>query len=210
MGPDLTSGESQQGVIIEWEPRSSFGFAQSGGERVFLHIGNFVKRAKWPERDDRVSFVWGVDPQGRPCARQIVLLSRGSVLSWAHFVVLGALCVLPGLAVPRLAEWLNQWWILTCVVITSGMAVLNLWLDKRYAIGARWRVPEATLHLFELTGGWPGSYLGQRFLRHKISKTGYQVFFWLIVAMHQFFAIDLVLGGFLSEGLRSLGSGGRV
>ena len=198
----------QEGVVIEWDSRSSFGFAQSGEQRVFLHIGNFVKRAKWPERDDRVSFVWGVDPQGRPCAQQIVLLSRGSVLSWAHFVVLGALLILPGLAVPKLAEWLSPWWIGVCLLATSGLVVLDLWLDKRYAIGARYRVPEATLHLFELMGGWPGSYLAQRFLRHKISKRSYQVYFWLIVAMHQFFALDLILGGFLNEGLRSLGGGG--
>ena len=65
------------GVIIEWESKSSFGFAQSGEERVFLHIGNFIERARWPEPDDRVSFAWGKDPQGRPCAQEIVLLSRG-------------------------------------------------------------------------------------------------------------------------------------
>jgi uncharacterized membrane protein YsdA (DUF1294 family)/cold shock CspA family protein len=198
----------QEGVIIEWDSKRSFGFAQSGDQRVFLYIGNFVKRAKWPERDDRVSFVWGVDPQGRPCAQQIVLLSRGSVLSWAHFVVLGALLVLPFLAIPKLTAWLSPWWIGLCAVVTSALAVLNLWLDKRYAIGARYRVPEATLHLLELTGGWPGSFLAQRFFRHKISKRSYQVFFWLIVLAYELFALDLILGGFLAEGLRSLGSGG--
>jgi uncharacterized membrane protein YsdA (DUF1294 family) len=190
----------QEGVIIEWEPRSSFGYAQSGSERAFLYIGNFIRRAKWPEKNDRVSFEWGKDPQGRPCAQEIVLLSRGSVLSWAHFVVLAALLVLPALAVPRIAEWLSPWWVALCLVVTSGLATLNLWLDKRYAISARYRVPEATLHLFELMGGWPGSYLAQRFFRHKISKTGYQVFFWLIVSIYQLLALDLIFGGFLYRG----------
>lgn len=197
----------QEGVVTEWAPRSSFGYAQSGGERAFLYIGNFIKRAKWPEKDDRVSFEWGKDPQGRPCAVEIVLLSRGSVLSWAHFVVLAALLVLPGLAVPKIAGWLSPWWIGLCVVITSGLATLNLWLDKRYAITARFRIPEATLHLFELMGGWPGSYLAQRFLRHKISKKSYQVIFWLIVAIHSFFALDLIFGGFLYRGLVELSLG---
>jgi len=197
----------QEGVIIEWESRRSFGHAQSGDDRAFLYIGNFTKRAKWPEKGDRVSFVWGKDPQGRPCAQEIELLSRGSVLSWAHFVVLAGLLVLPGLAVPKISEWLSPWWVGLCVVITSSLATLNLWLDKRYAITARYRVPEATLHLFELMGGWPGSYLAQRFLRHKVFKTSYQVIFWLIVAIHQFFALDLIFGGFLYRGLNQLSIG---
>lgn len=199
--------ERKAGVIIEWNSKSSFGFAQSGDERAFLHIVNFAERGKWPEVDDKVTFVWGTDPRGRRCAQEIKLLTRGSVLSWAHFVVLGALCVLPAMAVPTVAEWLSPWWILLCVVVTSGLAGLDLWLDKRYAITARYRVPEATLHLFELMGGWPGSYLAQRFFRHKISKVSYQVFFWLIVGIHEFFALDLIFGGFLYRGLHQLGYG---
>lgn len=196
--------ETRDGVIIQWQPRNSFGFAESDGERVFLHIGNFVERAKWPEVNDRVSFVPGTDPQGRPCAQHIVLHGRGSVLSWKHFLVLALLLVLPALAAPKLAEWLSPWWIALCALATSGLASLNMWLDKRFALTLRSRVPEATLHLFEFTGGWPGSFLAQRFFRHKISKRGYQVIFWMIVLLHQLLSIDLVLGGFLAEGLRQL------
>ena len=130
------------------------------------------------------------------------------MLSWVHFVVVAMLLVLPVLAIPKLGEWLSPWWIGLCMVITSALAWVNLWLDKRYAMTARFRVSEASLHLFELTGGWPGSLLAQRFYRHKISKKGYQVIFWLIVLIYQFLALDLIFGGFLAEGLRQLGSGG--
>ena len=173
-----------------------------------MFIGNFIERTKWPEENDRVSFVSGTDPQGRPCAQRIVLLERGSVLGWAHFAAVALLLVLPALAVPKLAEWLSPWWIALCALATSGLAWLNLWLDKRYALTLRFRVPEATLHLFELTGGWPGSLLAQRFFRHKISKRSYQVVFWMIVLLYQLLSIDLVLGGFLAEGLRDLGTSG--
>jgi len=196
--------EIREGIIIEWRPRSSFGYAQCGDERVFLHISNFAGRSKWPEEHDRVSFVPGTDPQGRPCAQQIVLLSRGSVLSWRHFVAVGLLLILPALAIPHLGKWLSPWWIALCTLTTSALAALNLWLDKRFAIASRSRVPEATLHLFELTGGWPGSFLAQRFFRHKISKRSYQSIFWLIVLIHQMLALDLILDGFLSQGLREL------
>ena len=63
------------------------------------------------------------------------------------------------------------------------------------------------LNGFELMGGWPGSYLAQRFLRHKISKKSYQVIFWLIVVIHQLFALDLIFGGFLYRGLVQLSAG---
>ena len=58
------------------------------------------------------------------------------------------------------------------------------YLDKRAARLGRPRTPEATLHVLELLGGWPGALLAQRLIRHKNAKVGYQVVFWLIVAMH--------------------------
>jgi uncharacterized membrane protein YsdA (DUF1294 family) len=196
--------DTHEGVIVEWRPHSPFGYAQCGTERVFLHIRNFAGRTKWPEEHDQVSFVLGTDPTGRPCAQQIILLSRGSVLGWRHFVVVALLLVLPALALPELREWLRPWWVVLCTLTTSALAGLNLWFDKRFAIAARSRIPEATLHLFELTGGWPGSFLAQRFFRHKISKRSYQALFWLIVLIHQLFALDLILGGLLSQGLQHL------
>jgi uncharacterized membrane protein YsdA (DUF1294 family) len=57
-------------------------------------------------------------------------------------------------------------------------------LDKRAARLGRPRTPEATLHVLELLGGWPGAFLAQRLIRHKNAKVGYQVVFWLIVAGH--------------------------
>ncbi len=49
---------------------------------------------------------------------------------------------------------------------------------------------EAWLHVTELLGGWPGAFLAQRRLRHKVSKCGYQFVFWLIVLAYQFAAVD--------------------
>jgi len=57
-------------------------------------------------------------------------------------------------------------------------------LDKRAARLGRPRTPEATLHVLELLGGWPGALLAQRVIRHKNAKLSYQVVFWLIGAVH--------------------------
>lgn len=57
--------------------------------------------------------------------------------------------------------------------------------DKRAAKrrGAR-RIPERTLHLLELSGGWPGSLFAQQWLRHKTVKASYRRVFWAIVTLH--------------------------
>ncbi|MEK9952356.1 MAG: DUF1294 domain-containing protein [Curvibacter sp.] len=56
--------------------------------------------------------------------------------------------------------------------------------DKRAAQQGRQRVPERTLHLLALLGGWPGAWLAQRRLRHKTRKTGFLLVFWLTVLGH--------------------------
>jgi uncharacterized membrane protein YsdA (DUF1294 family) len=66
--------------------------------------------------------------------------------------------------------------------------------EKNRARRGDWRVPEQSLHLVELIGGWPGAFVAQRRLRHKCSKVSYQIVFWIIVWAHQFVALDFVLG----------------
>jgi uncharacterized membrane protein YsdA (DUF1294 family) len=76
------------------------------------------------------------------------------------------------------------------LMVVVGYAVLSLATfvayarDKRAARRARPRTPEATLHLLELLGGWPGAFAAQRLIRHKNAKVSYQIGFWLIVAAH--------------------------
>jgi len=66
----------------------------------------------------------------------------------------------------------------------SLLAFLLYAADKRRAARREWRISEATLHLVELLGGWPGAAVAQQVLRHKRQKRGYMLVFWLIVAAH--------------------------
>ncbi|MFO0873032.1 MAG: DUF1294 domain-containing protein [Phycisphaerales bacterium] len=68
--------------------------------------------------------------------------------------------------------------------IVSPIAFVLMWLDKRAATRGRARIPEATLHLAELAGGWPGSLLAQRLFRHKTVKPSYRLVFWSIVVTY--------------------------
>lgn len=68
-----------------------------------------------------------------------------------------------------------------------GLGVLTFAVyafDKAEAKAGRWRIPEKTLHLLALAGGWPGALLAQQWLRHKTSKPRFIAIFWLTVAFH--------------------------
>ncbi|MEZ9699870.1 DUF1294 domain-containing protein [Vibrio sp. 10N.261.46.E12] len=56
--------------------------------------------------------------------------------------------------------------------------------DKRAAINGHWRVPEKTLHIFSVAGGWLGALIAQDKLRHKTQKQPFRAIYWLTVAMN--------------------------
>ena len=64
--------------------------------------------------------------------------------------------------------------------------------DKQQAKAGQWRTPEKILHGVELLGGWPGALVAQQMFRHKTRKLSYQVWFWLIVAVHQVVWVDVL------------------
>lgn len=64
------------------------------------------------------------------------------------------------------------------------LTVVTYWRDKRAAVEGRWRVPERTLHLWSLAGGWPAAWWSQRVLRHKSSKASFRWGYWGTVALH--------------------------
>lgn len=86
--------------------------------------------------------------------------------------------------------WL--WIVLAWTALASVVAAALYALDKRRAVrnrsgAGRRRVPERTLHLWELLGGWPGGLLARRALRHKTDARAKARFVWTsraIVALH--------------------------
>ena len=56
--------------------------------------------------------------------------------------------------------------------------------DKHRAGSGGRRIPERTLHVLALFGGWPGAFLGQQILRHKTRKLPFQIVYWITVAIH--------------------------
>jgi uncharacterized membrane protein YsdA (DUF1294 family) len=115
-------------------------------------------------------------------------------------IILALLLVLPVYALSRLAVRID-WWLLAATPLAVSIFTFFIYRsDKRRAQTGEWRTPEFTLHFAELVGGWPGAFLAQRIVRHKISKVSYQIVFWLIVLLHEFVALDSLIGWRLTRG----------
>lgn len=56
--------------------------------------------------------------------------------------------------------------------------------DKSAARRGSWRVPESTLHMLAVLGGWPGALAAQQALRHKTRKQPFRTVFWLTVVVN--------------------------
>ena len=189
----LRMGKELIGKIVEWDVERGFGFLQSGSARVFLHRREFSERRKDIELGDQISFLMGVDAQGRPCAKGAGHVGHGGTLNDFHLLLLVGLLILPGIAIARLStQWLYPGVYLAAINLLTILFYLH---DKRNARNKAWRIPELQLHLLELLGGWPAALLSQRILRHKTSKLSYQIIFWLIVSLYQLAAFDVINGG---------------
>ncbi len=129
---------------------------------------------------------------GRPIPRT-GRSQRQSKFSLSAIVLLLALLFYPALAGFRVSQWIEFRIIIGYVIAISILTFCAYWRDKRRAEAGDWRIPESTLHLAELIGGWPAAYIAQRVLRHKISKLSYQMKFWAIVAIHEAVAFDFII-----------------
>jgi uncharacterized membrane protein YsdA (DUF1294 family) len=117
---------------------------------------------------------------------------EGVSLTTLGFLIL--LLIAPAIALSRLASFIDWRVLIGVPFAVSVFSFFSYRSDKRRAEGGEWRIPEARLHLVDLMGGWPGAYLAQRIFRHKISKYSFQFVFWFVVLIHEFLAVDSLLG----------------
>ena len=75
-------------------------------------------------------------------------------------------------------------WLAGVYALASLACFIVYALDKRAAIRQQRRTSERALLLLGLACGWPGGLLAQRWLRHKSSKTSFQIKFWLSVIVN--------------------------
>ncbi|HAU5676084.1 DUF1294 domain-containing protein [Citrobacter europaeus] len=71
-------------------------------------------------------------------------------------------------------------WFLIANILTLAM----YGADKMAARRAWRRVPESTLLLFGVVGGWPGAIAGQQIFRHKTQKQPFKTYFIISVIVN--------------------------
>ncbi len=92
------------------------------------------------------------------------------------------------------------WWLAAWFGIASVVGFVAYAIDKAAARRAAPRVPERTLHLVDVAGGWPGALVAQQLFRHKTRKRSFRRVFWATVAVNLLIAAALVALPFLQSG----------
>ena len=108
---------------------------------------------------------------------------------------LGFFGVLVLTAVTAKISWVVVGWYLAMSFITY----LVYAKDKRAAQQKQWRVPESTLHLLSVLGGWVGAMVAQSYLRHKTQKPGFRRTYYLTVILNLAALLYLISGGDISQ-----------
>lgn len=181
---------NQRGRVVSWNDRKGFGFIQStdGGQRLFFHIKAVAGGTRCrPSIGDRVRFRSGRDAKGRLQAAAVAVSGCSPRRNTQTAAALGAMGLTLGflslLGVGVIRQSLSAW-VLKAYLVISAIALVLYQLDKLAAVKGRRRMPENTLHVISLLGGWPGAMLARQVLRHKTKKQPFRKVFWVTVALN--------------------------
>ena len=193
-----------RGRLTRWNDDRGFGFItpEEGGRGVFVHV-KAMPRGRRPLVGDAVEFTLSTDARGRPEATGVRRLETGTGadrgrpaaaapterrpsppstrgLVGAGLTAVAALAALALLVVTGAVPAVLLLGQLGASALSFGLYAR----DKSAARTGGWRVPEASLHLVDLLGGWPGGLVARHVLRHKTRKQPFQRNFWLTAALN--------------------------
>jgi uncharacterized membrane protein YsdA (DUF1294 family)/cold shock CspA family protein len=162
------------GTITTWKNDKGFGFItpDQGGQQVFFHISDLLTHQARPGEQMKVSFTLNYDQRQRPRATNIRLTQPQAALrDMLPLVTAGAFFLI-------LTLWTSivplPVWIPVIYILVSLITFYIYGVDKASAVEGTQRIPEATLHLLEFLGGWPGALVAQAYYRHKTIKASFQ------------------------------------
>jgi uncharacterized membrane protein YsdA (DUF1294 family) len=88
-------------------------------------------------------------------------------------------------------------WMLVVYGLLSVVTFGAYALDKASAGAGEVRVPEFSLHVLEVLGGWPGALVAQASYRHKTRKAAFQAVYWgMVVTNLLILALYILWRGF--------------
>lgn len=195
-----------QGTVCYWRDDKGFGFVITDNtERLFFHIRDFSQApARRPQHGDKLSFQVRLDQQQRYYAVLLQFEDRPALLekradaagpnftqiqqhAWYFRYLYFALLLLSLLAGS---------FAFTVPLFYLEASLFTYWLyqiDKKLAAsGHSSRLPEESLQMFSLIGGWPGALVAQKRLRHKVHKVPFQREFRFVIYGNSCFLLWLL------------------
>ncbi|EZQ07143.1 MULTISPECIES: DUF1294 domain-containing protein [unclassified Acinetobacter] len=188
-----------QGRLVEWFDEKGYGFIQpndSSKDRVFLHIKDFAKPGPRPIPGCALEYIVQLDGQGRFKAKQVTYLKATQAkkvktkprhspvtqqkMQPMQVAIIAYILTLATLVLLGLLSMMVVLVILLMNLITYGLYAH----DKAAAQQGSQRVPENTLHVVSLLGGWPSAWLAQQRLRHKTQKQPFRKIYFCTIAFN--------------------------
>lgn len=183
-----------EGQIKTWNDDRGFGFIEplKGGQEVFVHIKAFPSGTGRPVPNQKVTFEVELATDGKKRAKSVLLVrparagsrtSRKSSVGWGN----GSIVALAGFGLTYMVVtlvWGTTLYLALGFLVMSVVCATAYWLDKTAAQKGKWRIPEATLLMLGMFGGWPGAIVAQQALRHKTSKVSFRSTFWATVILN--------------------------
>ncbi|MDO4643596.1 MAG: cold shock and DUF1294 domain-containing protein [Cardiobacteriaceae bacterium] len=186
---ELETGHPYQGRIINWNDEKGYGFIQiiPGHENLFFHISSFAYHHRRPAVDTAVTLL-AVPGQKDGWQATRVLLREHE-----HAILEEGIYDIADHSKPKKAEGyiyavLDVIYFLTLTLLSLPLAIISAFAsiaavalysyDKRAAEDGKQRIPNTTLHLISLVGGWPGVLIARPLLRHKLNQKRFRAFFW--------------------------------
>lgn len=195
-----TEPEQLTGKVVHWRDDKGFGFVlpdnlapDPENRQLFFHIRDFTDSKIRPAEGCRLQFTLAKDKQHRPIATQLKVIAAPAKatpladpdlidIDYTQDVALYFRCAFLVLVVIALLFGTLPY-VLPILYIEASL--FTYWLyraDKAAAIARQGqRLPEQSLQLFSLIGGWPGALLAQKKLSHKQRKFLFQREFLLVI-----------------------------
>lgn len=189
-----------QGRLVEWFDDKGYGFVQPNDakkDRVFLHIKDFARPGPRPILGCALEYVVQMDGNGRYRAKQVSYLKASQSQKQTHparpsstgaaqkMQPMQLLCVayIIALAILVIGGVLNG----MIMLLISIINLITYWMytqDKQAAQQNHRRIPENTLHILSVLGGWPAAHLAQQRLRHKTQKQPFRKIYFCTIAFN--------------------------
>ena len=197
-----------EGSISHWNDEKGFGFirykAKASG--VFFHISSFAYHHIRPQKGDKVTFIV-TENNGRYSAQRVVLAKDADSIHIDN--IIDSTQLPPHIAEAFVFGLISIFFYAALAYISAPLAIASLIisnltymlysLDKQASLQHRQRIPEASLHIAAMLGGWPGALIARAMLRHKTKKIRFVIFFWLSIIIN--FAALYALVLFIPEHL---------